>query len=408
MQYISLNNSSLSTFVAKGKLSELSGSSKYQVFDKEIIKKEFRPKNKIEKTSALTDYLNVLLSASNLDSLILRISINYCILWKKRLVNKGLNEVDSMYINFYSDLLCSFMHNGSEFLIKYKLQQNKESEAKQKFTISNKEKKDYYVINKSKVKGKIFALFNLKISNKFVAFYSVSFPANNNDNVIFECWNSWLTLLRKQFNLKNYIWISERQKNGTLHYHMFTNHFLPIQQINRGMAIIINNKVIKNEMTWNNANIDNYNGVDVDSIYGSKRHKNSGKTLNRVQVRQWLTSYITKYVTKNTEKFQHLCWHCSRSISALFTSQVFELNSSYQIINSLPFLALGSNKLMCLSEYHYIYLSSEFNDTYIFKFNPPPEIFQFIILYNNLISAEFEPQYYKTNKMLNHKSITII
>jgi len=78
----------------------------------------------------------------------------------------------------------------------------------------------------------MFALMNLKCSRRFIAFYSVSFPEGTTDDQAFECWNLWLTRLRKTYNLLNYIWVTERQKNGTIHYHMLTNNYMPILQIN--------------------------------------------------------------------------------------------------------------------------------------------------------------------------------
>lgn len=407
MQFISLNNSSLSQFTAKGNLTQLAGSSCYNVFDYQIVKKEKRVINKIESKSAITDYLNVLVTSQSPANLILNISISYCVLWTKRLNKIKLTDSETERLNLFSDLLINYMRYGENYILKTKLIYNNIVESKCRYKERIVLKSDNYRMNKTKVKSKIYALFNLKDSRKFVAFYSVSFPAGNSDNSIFECWNYWLTLLRKEFGLLNYIWITERQKNGTLHFHMFTNQFLPIQQINRGLAIIINNKVLNNEMIWNNSNIDKFNGVDVDSIYSSKRHKKTGKTLNPVQVRQWLSSYVTKYVTKNTDTFKHLCWHCSRSVSQLFTSQLYELNSSYSVVNQLPYIDLVNNKLLLYSDNHYIVFNSQFNSTYIFKFNPPPELYKFIIEYNDLISAEFEPQYFKTNKLINFKTTNL-
>lgn len=87
---------------------------------------------------------------------------------------------------------------------------------------------------------------------------------------------------------------------------MLTNNYMPILQINRAMGIIINNKVLSGAMSWGNSSLDRFNGVDVDSIYNSKRHKKTGKNMNPTEIRNWLSKYITKYVTKNSEKFTHL------------------------------------------------------------------------------------------------------
>jgi hypothetical protein len=276
-----------------------------------------------------------------------------------------------------------------------------------RYQTQRKIKKDDRQINKSKVRGKMYALFNLKASSKFIAFYSVSLPLNCSDDVAFELWNYWLTACRKRYNLTNYIWVTERQKNGTIHFHMLTNNWLPVQMVNRAMAIIIDNAVLRGRLSWGASSLDRYNGVDVDSIYNSKRHKKTGKTLNPVQLRNWITKYITKYVTKNNEKFHHLCWHCSRSLSALFTSTLFKVSDQREVLPFLPDVYLYNNKSAGYDDRFYHYIESDFVKVYIFKFSPPPELFDKIKAFNDIIfekhvvkhKIEFNSITYKTKSL---------
>lgn len=392
MYYISLTNTSLSYFVAKGQLSELSGSSKYNIFDNELVIKEKRSANKIENESCLTEYLQFLVNDNMTDDLKERILINYEDLKEKckpynfpsAKLLENLKAIELIY-NRMCDL-------GSSFVCKSKLLEDYTAQSKSRYQVASKKRNDLKKLNKSKVKGKMYALFNLRQSKRFIAFYSVSFPLNSTDNMCFECWNSWLTYCRKHCALTHYIWISERQKNGTLHYHMLTNNFMPVSATNKAMAVIIDNKVNLGLMNWGESSISAYNGVDVDCIFNSKRHKKTGKYVNPSQVRDWVAKYVTKYVTKNNEMFSHLCWHCSRTVSILFTASIELFTERQNILIELP------NKHGMYKKY-----VSDYNITFIFMFVPPPILFDKIISYNNYITNDFD-----NNSLTLYKKLSLI
>lgn len=396
MRYISLKPNALTYFNACAPLSEMSGSSKYIVSHDLIEQRAKESKTKIESSSATTDFLKYMTSENNTHGLIERLKHNYLALFNICLY-ASFNQIDELKrLDSIHEEIKLINYLGESDYIMFK---NSQLELKDKISgyytkknIINTEKK----INKTKVRGKMYALFNLKCSQKFIAFYSVSFPQGTTDNQAFICWNYWLTCLRKKYDLTNYVWVSERQKNNTLHFHMLTNNYLPILQVNRAMAIIINNQVKINNMNWLNSSLEKYNGVDVDSIYNSKRHKKSGKTMNPVQVREWISKYITKYVTKNNEKFEHLCWHCSRSVSILFTSEVLPITRAIEIENKLPDY-----------DWHYYVIKSDYFEVKVFLFVPPPELFVKIKMYNDLIFGEHIPSPIKRTNHLNYKSIKI-
>lgn len=418
MKYISLNNSSLTVFTSKGRLSELSGSSKYNMFDGEIVRKEKSPNGKIENRSALLDIVqNTLhdkLTHKAIYSLVKKYLELYTLLGTKKI--NATKDLELMR-QIESILLC-ILRFGMDYPIKRQIINLTIKEQNCRYKTPVRIKKNERTINKSKVKGKMFALFNLTCSKKFMAFYSISFPAGTTDSQAFECLNAWLTALRKRFNLQNYVWVTERQKNETIHFHMLTNNYMPILSINRVMGIIINNKTLDGSMSWgspklytrkkmvhgkqiieqvmSNPCLDNYNGIDVDSIFDSKRHKKTGKNLNPSQIRQWITAYVTKYVTKNNEKFEHLCWHCSRSISQLFTATLYLWESRRLVTDFLPNL---SNM--------YIQFKSEFNHTCVFKFVPPDNIFELIRAHNDWLFEKFEPIATRKTLKINLKTTTL-
>jgi hypothetical protein len=424
MQYISLKDSSLTYFIAKGEVSELSGSSRFNVFDNEIVSRPKPNKNKIENTTATCDYLHSILSDNMSEMLFVRLLVVYTSLWQQCKKEKFTSERKLDRLELLEGEIMRANKCGYDFMVKYKIVGENIAQSNSRYQTEKRKKKTDRVINRSKVKSKMYALFNLKNSRKFMAFYSVSFPVGTSDNQAFECWNAMLTACRKRFNLTNYVWVTERQKNGTLHYHMLTNNWLPVLLVNKIMAKIIDNKVNQGLMSWGSAGwynkewsdngvkrtkrvysnpcMSNYNGVDVDSIFNSKRHKKTGKNMNPTEVREWVSKYVTKYVTKNTEKFTHLCWHCSRSVSMLFTSTILFLNEKRYITDCLPFgYLIGSEMTDELSKY-YMRFKSEFNDTWAFLFKPPQSLYEKIKLYNDMISIEYEPQrIFKLNNITN-------
>jgi len=181
-----------------------------------------------------------------------------------------------------------------------------------------------YRLNAPKIRKKIDAFFQLKATQGFCAFYSISFPCGMTDDHIFQCWNIWLTRCRAEQGLHSYIWVSERQKNGTLHYHLLTNTKMNIRSVNAFMGKTL---TLYSHIYAYRSDIDNvYNGVDVDNIWFPK-HRKHGKTFEkrtRAQAEVHVSKYVSKYVSKNKEEFPHLAWHCSRDISSLFTAQNFD------------------------------------------------------------------------------------
>ena len=175
---------------------------------------------------------------------------------------------------------------------------------------------DGYRLNKTKVRDKCTAFFELERSRKFCAFYSVSFPKGNTEEKIYKVWNTFLTNLRKTYGLKDYLWVAEYQKNGTLHYHMLVNVFMDIRRVNRAMAI-----ALFHQQMLGGVAIERYNGVDVQRVTES---------------RDKLNSYLTKYVSKSeSHNYKRAPWRCSQSVSALFTSVEIDAETSLKLQQEL-------------------------------------------------------------------------
>lgn len=249
--------------------------------------------------------------------------------------------------------------------------------------------KKTYSLNKSKVRKKMSAFCRLDKSKKFLAFYSISFPSQAPDDVLYVIFNKWLTNLRKNHGLKSYIWIVERQANSTLHFHMLSNDFLDIKIINKSMAKAIQGEVDKGLLSWGASSQSLYNGVDVDSPqFPKKRQRESREQyrLRRANARRggidtttrWIVGYLIKYVTKNDTEFNRLAYHSSRDISRLFTSHVINDSHIDTVISMLPDTA----------DSYTVFENKEIMH-YSFAFTPNHDLFTRLDNINNIIYYEY-------------------
>ena len=240
--------------------------------------------------------------------------------------------------------------------------------------------KALYGLRKTKIRNKILNFFSLNKSKKFCAFYSISFPIEITDEIGYKVFNTWLTRCRKETGLKSYLWVAERQKNGTLHFHLITHNYMAIRTVNEFMKQALKTQYDKGFLKCNPTVLHKYNGVDVDNLYYSKRKKNRNKRLSRVEAQRKLSYYLTKYISKNDVKSERLPWHCSRDISALFIS------INYDDVSNLEIADLIADNPEAVTTYE-----EEFFTMHYFKFQP--EEFHFLDLSkaNNLIFETMNP-----------------
>ena len=186
-----------------------------------------------------------------------------------------------------------------------------------------------YRINKQRVRDKMNAFFELKQTFKFFAFYTISFPFAVEDSICFRLFNIWLTRCRKRYGKFTYIWVAERQRNGTLHYHLLTNKYMDIRFTNAFMKRSLMN--VSHEINYSKEFLRKYNGVQVRPLTDRETGKKiaAGREDLRRSAFTKLAKYMTKYVTKNQSVFEHLAWHESRDLSILQTKQYFSDQTGY-------------------------------------------------------------------------------
>ncbi|MBT0550815.1 rolling circle replication-associated protein [Riemerella anatipestifer] len=254
--------------------------------------------------------------------------------------------------------------------------QKMEDQAKNAGLKDNSEK--LYQLKKSKIRNKILNFFTLNASKKFCAFYTITFPFGIDDDIAYKLLNTWLTRCRKECGLKSYLWVAERQKNGTLHFHLITNNYMKIGTVNEFMKTALSNAKNKGEISCRKNIIQKYNGVDVDNLYYPKKRKGKPKRLSGANAMNKLAFYLTKYVTKNDTKSNRLPWHCSRDISALFVSINYQDISTHEIAN---LISDNPEAVLTFNEEYFTY--------HYFLFKPSEFYFEDLRLINEVVYNKY-------------------
>jgi hypothetical protein len=136
--------------------------------------------------------------------------------------------------------------------------------------------------------------------------------------------NKFLTALREDYPKLKYLWVAEKQHNNyrhpdNIHFHLILNQRLPVNRYNSLWVLQQYNSGIEHP-DISRAEIDMR--LQEDSI---------SKVLNPFDIKKiksvyGLSWYLTKYITKNDSNggsgFKCLAWHCSRSVSRLFTKTI--------------------------------------------------------------------------------------
>ena len=160
---------------------------------------------------------------------------------------------------------------------------------------------------------------------------------------------------------------------------------MPIRKANEFMKIALYTQFMKGNLNCEIKVIETYNGVDVDSLYNSKRNKVKGERLNKISAQRKLSYYLTKYISKNETKSERLPWHCSRDISALFIS------INYSDVSNLEIAELIADNPEAVTTYE-----EEFFTMHYFKFVPDDFHFKDLSEVNNMI-FEFIHKNYLNN-----------
>ena len=176
-----------------------------------------------------------------------------------------------------------------------------------------------YKIKKSVVRQRLLGYINTMKGKKELYFWTVTFPAGTTDAIAYQIFNIWLTRLRQKKMLKEYLWVAERQENGTVHFHAAIPHRMDVIRANSLMRETLMYFAKGKLIPFKQVQCLKYNGVDI------AKNRKTGRVTNFAikKGQKSLTVYLTKYVSKSESVFHHLAWHNSRGFSSLFTGITF-------------------------------------------------------------------------------------
>src|SRR5574338_114796 len=126
------------------------------------------------------------------------------------------------------------------------------------------DKKNCFTINKTEVRRRLLTFVScMPEKQKELYFWTVTFPQGISDETAYRLFNIWLTKLRQKKLIKNYLWVAERQKNKTIHFHIAVPHKMNVKIANREMMVCLCNASRNNEITKTVYECKRYNGVDI-------------------------------------------------------------------------------------------------------------------------------------------------
>ena len=180
----------------------------------------------------------------------------------------------------------------------------------------SKPKNRQYQINKRQVRARLYNFLNTDKGAKELYFYTITFPVSISYDSAYRILNSTLTSIRSRIKEFNYLWIAEKQKNGTIHFHIASFKFIKVRIVNELVKKSIKNEIRNGHLDWSIHNANRYNGVDI----GKNRDTRVAINFAQQEKANAISKYITKYISKSKEKFPRKAWSCSNDLAIIATS----------------------------------------------------------------------------------------
>jgi len=128
-----------------------------------------------------------------------------------------------------------------------------------------------------------------KLSGKTVifklAFLTLTLPSKQihpDTEIINTCLNSFFNECRKWYNVNNYVWRAEKQKNGNIHFHIITDKFIPYYEARNRWNRIVNKLGYVDRFK----EIHGHKQPNSTDIHSTRKIKN-------------LKAYLVKYMAKD-------------------------------------------------------------------------------------------------------------
>lgn len=192
-------------------------------------------------------------------------------------------------------------------------------------------------LNKPAIRQRIAGFLNAQKGKRELYFWTITYPEKTSDTICYKSLNTFLTSVRLQYNDFNYLWVAERQGNGTLHYHIAISRYISVVRANSIMKQAIIYYIRKGLINWSVTQASKYGGVHISKDRVTKKVINFAERNKKKS----LSSYLTKYITKNSTVSSHSVWHCSRVFSSLMlriwvTENEFNLYLKGFLTNNFP------------------------------------------------------------------------
>jgi hypothetical protein len=174
-----------------------------------------------------------------------------------------------------------------------------------------------YLITTSTEK-KVFERLSGKTVVFKVAFITLTLPSEQihpDTEIINRCLNSFLLEAKKFYNVKNYVWRAEKQKNGNLHFHIVLDKFIPWNELRNRWNRIINklgyvDRYQEAQRDWHRngfkARADKFKTWSEADQYRSyiRSSKTGFESPNSTDIHSTkkirnIKQYLSKYMTKN-------------------------------------------------------------------------------------------------------------
>ena len=146
---------------------------------------------------------------------------------------------------------------------------------------------------------------------------TISYPQGTTDQECHRLLNIWFTRMRKFKQHLLYIWVAERQKNGTLHFHVILSEAYPLAHLKQ---------IMRESLKGIYTNWQNYNGMDIRNIKGKEK----------------MAKYLVKYLNKSPEGA-----NCSKALRFINLGAVLEEvpdNIDYNLIIAERWFSIYAHK----------------------------------------------------------------
>lgn len=185
--------------------------------------------------------------------------------------------------------------------------------------------------------------FKFKLS--FITLTLPSSQIHTDNEIKASCLNQFLIEARTRWAVKNYIWRSEKQRNGSLHFHILTDKFVPWSEL-RDVWNRISNKLGYVDRYRDQMRAFHTGGINIRTDLLAKwAYKAQIRAYNTGKANDWaspnstdvhslhkiknIKDYICKYIAKNeqTEGLTGRLWGCNEKLSHITGGQCIADNS---------------------------------------------------------------------------------